>query len=51
MQCELCKKQYIEKAETAFNIRLNDHRKDVKDTYATLMCKHFQEPGQKFRKH
>ena len=51
MQCELYNKQYIEKAETAFNIRPNDHRKDVKDTDAILTCKYFQEPGHKFRKH
>ena len=28
MECKLCNKQYIGKAETAFNIRLNNHRKD-----------------------
>ena len=29
MKFALCKVQYIEKAETAFNIKLNNHRKDV----------------------
>ena len=30
MECILCNKQYVSKAETSFNIRLNNHRKDVK---------------------
>ena len=29
MECALCKVQYIGKAETAFKIRLNNHRKDI----------------------
>ena len=29
MECRLCNKQYIGKAETAFNIRLSNHRKDT----------------------
>ena len=29
MECALCKIQYVGKAETAFNIRLNNHGKDV----------------------
>ena len=29
MECILCNKQYVGKAETSFNIRLNNHRKDV----------------------
>ena len=31
MECILCKKQYVGKLEAAFNIRLNNHRKDVKN--------------------
>ena len=31
LECELCKIQEVGKAETAFNIRLNNHRKDVKN--------------------
>ena len=31
MEWTLCKKQYVRKAETAFNIRLHNHRKDTKD--------------------
>ena len=30
IDCILCNKQYIEKAETVFSIRLNNHRKDNK---------------------
>ena len=29
MESALCKVQYVEKTETAFNIRLNNHRKDI----------------------
>ena len=38
MECTLCNKQDVGKAETAFNIRLNNHRKDIKDTNAILAC-------------
>ena len=31
-ECTLCKRQYTSTPETAFNIRLNDHRKDVYKT-------------------
>ena len=30
MECTLCKKPSVRKSETSFNIRLNNHRKDVK---------------------
>ena len=29
LECTKCKIQYVKKAETGFNIRLNNHRKDV----------------------
>ena len=29
-ECILCNKQYVGKAETNFNVRLNNHRKDAK---------------------
>ena len=29
MKFSLCKVEYVGKAETAFNIKLNNHRKDV----------------------
>ena len=36
--------QYAGKAETAFNLRLNKHRKDTKAN-SILACKNFQEKG------
>ena len=30
MKCISCNKQYVGKAEASFNIRLNNHRKNVK---------------------
>ena len=30
MECIICNLQYVLKNETPFNIRLNNHRKDVK---------------------
>ena len=51
LECELCKIQYIGKAETAFNIRLNNHRKDVKDPKAIPADKHFSQTGYNFNLH
>ena len=51
MECILCKMQYIGKAETVFNLRLNKHRKDTKKTNSILASKHFQEQGHNFNKH
>ena len=53
MKCTLCKIQYVRKAETLFNIRLNNHRKDAngnnpKDIPASI---HFKQPGHNFNKH
>ena len=51
MECTLCNKQYVGKAETAFNIRLNNHRKDTKNSNAILACRHFQKQGHNFNSH
>ena len=51
MECILCKIQYVGKAETAFKLRLNNHRKDIKKPNSILVCKHFQEQGHNFKKH
>ena len=51
MECTLCKKQYVRKSETSFNIRLNNHHKDVKKPDAILACRHFQERNHVFNKH
>ena len=41
MEFILCDKQYVEKAETSFNIRLNSHRKDVKKVDANMQMQTF----------
>ena len=51
MESILCKMQYVGKAETAFNVRLHNHRKDTKKPNSILACKHFQEQGHNFNKH
>ena len=51
MEYTLCNKHHVGKAETAINIRLNNHRKDVKDPNAIIACKHFQAVGHNFNKH
>ena len=48
MECTICNQQYIGKNETPFNIRLNNHRKDVKDPEMILADKHFQKSGHRF---
>ena len=47
----LCIKQYVRKAETAFNIRLNNHRKDAKHQNAILACRYFQQKSHNFNSH
>ena len=51
MECTLYDKQYVRKAETAFNIELNNHRKDTKNPNAILACRHFQQQGHNFISH
>ena len=43
MEHTICNLQYVDKNETPFSIRLNNHRKDVKDPKAILADKHFQK--------
>ena len=50
MECILCYKQHVGKAETNFNIRLNNHWKDVKKVN-TMACKDFQQESHYFSKH
>ena len=50
MECTLCKIQYVGKAETPFNIRLNKHRIDA-DAKAIPASIHFKQPGHNFNKH
>ena len=42
MEFILCNKQYVGKAETSFNIRMNNHQKDVKKVNTIMACIHFQ---------
>ena len=51
MECNLCKIQYVGKAETAFNVRLNNHRKDAKNAKSIPADSHFRKPGHDFTKH
>ena len=51
MECILCKIQYVGKSETPFNLRLNNHRKDVNNPKAIPACNHCRIHGHKFMKH
>ena len=51
MECTLRKMQYVGKSEPIFNIRLNNHRKNIKKPDAILACRHFQERNHVFNKH
>ena len=51
MEWILCKMQYVGNAETAFNLRLNNYRKDTRKPNSILACKDFQEKGHNFNKH
>ena len=50
LECNICNIQYVGKSETTFNIHLNNHRKDVKDSSALPVDKHFTLPGHDFNK-
>ena len=47
----LCKIQYVEKSETNFNLRVNNHRKDVNNPKAIPACNQIKTHGHKFMKH
>ena len=51
MECVLCKKQYTGKAETTFNLTLNNHRKDVNRQNSIQANQYFRLPGHNFNKH
>ena len=51
LECELFTIHYVRKAETAFNIRLNNHRKDSKDPKAISVDKHFNQTRHNFNLH
>ena len=47
----MCKIQYVGKSETSFNIRPNNHRKDIKKPNAIEACKHFSSNENTFSKY
>ena len=51
MEYTICKLQHVSKNEARFDIRLNNHRKDVKDPKATLVDKDFQKNGHRINEH
>ena len=51
MEFILCNKQYVGKAETSFNTRMNDSPKDVKKVDAIMTFKNFQQKSHNFNKH
>ena len=51
MKCTSCRVQYVVKAETGFNIRLNNHRKDVNNPKSIPADLHFRKPGHSFNLH
>ena len=51
MEYIICNLQFVNKNKTPFNIRLNNHRKDVKDRKAILADKNFQKNGHSFNEH
>ena len=51
LECTKCKIQYVGKAETEFNIRLNNHRKDVWKPDAIPASRHFSGKSHNFNTH
>ena len=47
-ECILCNIQHIGKSETSFNIRLNNHQKNVSNPKATPAYAHFRKEGHNF---
>ena len=51
MECRICGIQYTGKSETEFNIRLNNHRKDVNRQNAPQADQRFKLPNHNFNQH
>ena len=51
LECLLCKIQCVGKSETPFHIRLNNHRKDIKNPHAIEASKYFNNWNHAFHKH
>ena len=50
MDCSKCHKQYVGKAQAAFNLRLNNHHKDVRRIDAIRADRHFNCPDHDFNR-
>ena len=50
-ECYISNSQYSGKLETLFNIRVNNHRKDVKNPNAMPTCKHLNKYDHDFNNH
>ena len=50
-ECTKCKIQYVGKAESEFNIRLSNHRKDVWKPDAIPASRHFSGKNHNFNTH
>ena len=48
MECTKCKLQYVSKAETELNLRINNHRKDVLKLIAIPTDRHFAQRDHDF---
>ena len=51
MECALCKVQYVGKAETAFHIRSNKHKKNVSNAKSIPAHLHFKKLEHPFNLH
>ena len=51
MECVLCNKQYTGKSRAAFNLRLNNFRKNVNKQNSLRADQHFRLPGHNFNTH
>ena len=54
LECTLCNKQYVGKAETQFNIRVNNYRHRIRTTTHNLLLPveaHFRSIGHDFKRH
>ena len=51
LECSICKIQYVVKSQTPFHIRLNNHRKYIKDQGAVPACKDSNSPNHNFNAH
>ena len=51
LECTKCKIQYVGKAETEFNIRLNNHRKDIRKPDAIPANRQFSDKNHTFNTH